>query len=82
MKKFEKYDRLYVKWIDSYSDNSGWIDEEDISEENHFIESLGFFYKQTKDFLIIVHSRGLEDTDVMGVLNIPLGCIKEIKKLK
>jgi len=82
MKNLKKYDRLYIKWIDSYSDNAGWMNESEISEENHFVESLGFFYKQTKDFLIIIHSRGIDDTDAMGVLNIPLGCIKEIKRLK
>ncbi len=85
MPKYKKGDIIEIYWIDTFGYN-GWYTEEEIDEKTKtsLEKFVGYFIKETKDFIIIC--MGLEDNDEFTPYNspkwIPKGFIKQIKILK
>ena len=85
MKKYKQGDILEIKWTDTFGYN-GWYDEESIDKKTRgdSEEFVGYFLKETKDFIIIC--MGLDNNKDFVSFNsphwIPRGFIKSIKKLK
>lgn len=48
---------LYIKWLDAHS-NSGWKTEKELKEfaegENCVCEEVGWLYKETKKYIVLV----------------------------
>jgi len=83
LKKHNKYE---IHWIDTYT-YSGWYNEEGIDEktDNHADISIGFFVKETKNFIILCMGLNTSNSDFSPyntIKWIPKGFIKKIKLLK
>lgn len=81
MKKFANL--IYIEWTDA-CEKSGWksMAEAIKVEDEVKCRTVGFFLKQTEDFIILANSIGLtEKNDVSGVWQIPLAWITKIKRI-
>ena len=78
---------VLVKWKDSES-WVGWRSQRDVDDWNKhsdaLIESVGYLYKKSKKYVIIVQSIHAYDVDTnLGEpLRIPRECVVSIDKLK
>ena len=84
--KLKKHHKYEIQWIDTYSYN-GWYDEKDIDKKtnNHLDKTIGFFVKETKDFIIMCMTFNESDSDFLPYNSpkwIPKGFIKQIRELK
>lgn len=91
MKKFPKLramDRVVVTWIDANSPaEQAWIDLDELkgSDFEFRIESVGCVAAATKDYISLVADQCVNPefkNVVSRVVNIPMGCIKKVKKIK
>jgi len=76
---------VLVEWVDSCSAAGVWNDPTDLPDNPKTCFSVGWIVKESKSFLQIVSSAGLNDTDgfdhVSGDMIIPRGCIVRTKVL-
>jgi len=80
IKKFEKYDRLEVAWIDIV-ERSGWRSVAAAETEGGAkVNNIGYFLGNHKGILNLASSLS-EDGDC-NVTSIPWGVITEIKQLR
>lgn len=82
--KFEKNELLKITWIDAFTLPKGWLSSEDVEEQiesPESIDTVGFFYCKTDDYIVLIQSIEEEGESNLGIA-IPLGVIKEIRKLK
>lgn len=85
MKKLIKNVPYEIEWVDTYG-YSGWFTEKELDEKTgkscNF--TVGYFVKETKDYLII--TMGRETSEDFAPYNtpkwIPKGFIKSIRKLR
>lgn len=85
MKVGEKY---LIKWVDTFSKN-GWYTDEEIKKESkkatEFLTSVGIFAGEYYGFIVLCNEFATEvlTSSPYGHPNwIPKGCIKKIVKLK
>lgn len=79
MRNYEKNKMLEVTWVDIVQDPE-WLDEEKIDmSECPLCCSMGYFYKQTKDFFYISSTISGVQRDVTII---PVGCIKKVRSLR
>ncbi len=82
--KFKKNELLKITWIDAFTLPKGWLSSEEVEERMETpesIETVGFFYCQTNDYILLTQSIDSGEETILGMA-IPLGVIKEIKRLK
>jgi hypothetical protein len=79
-------DPVVVEWMDAgYDDNDpiSWSDIKQVSELKEIqIKSIGFFIKATQNTLFFCMSmeQDKEGTNIANKGQIPIGCIKNLKK--
>lgn len=74
-------DKIYINWIDAYTDD-GWTTYEKAIEEstNAFCKTNAFYVGQSKNFIVVSHTQGQsKENSLMGVLSIPKEFIKAVK---
>lgn len=71
--------KVKVVWEDIYSTGGGWSTSLDLDDHRPIVaEQLGYLYKETDHYIVIVDSF-LTDGETFGTATaIPRGCIKEI----
>jgi hypothetical protein len=72
--------KIYIEWYDAYT-KDGWerTDEaKEICEPLMLCKSIGFLLNEDKDQITICHTYNPQMT--MGMLHIPKGTIKRIKR--
>lgn len=76
-------DLVYIEWTDA-CEKSGWkslVEASRIDDEVQ-VKTIGFFLKQTKDFIIVSCCIGAtKKNDVGGVWQIPLAWITKKKRI-
>lgn len=85
-RKFIRHAIYEINWVDTYG-YSGWHTEEEIDKKTDNCKNLlvGYFVKETKDYIILVMGREAKNEDFVPYNNpkwIPKGFIKSIKRLK
>ena len=79
MRNYEKNKLLEVVWVDIVQDPS-WLDEDKIEEsECPMCKTVGYFYKQTKEFFYLSSTISGSQRDVTII---PIGCIKKVRSLR
>lgn len=84
MKKYKKFDKLEIHWLDSLH-TSGWKSEEDIKTSDKELEhtSVGYFMREDKRSIVLIQSYQLGkddgDTNVDAIMEIPKCSILKIK---
>lgn len=74
-----KNEMLEIFWIDIHS-NENWLSEEDaLKRPKTDCQSIGYFLKKDKEAIYISSTIG-KDAE-RNLLFIPMGCIKEIRKV-
>ena len=79
MKQIDKDTLLLVKWQDSYSSAHWFTDieiEKWIGTTDEEITSVGFLYKQAKEYIVIYGDKTIDEK--MRLLKIPTACISSI----
>lgn len=81
----KKYKPVYIEWIDSVATVPVWLSVEEAidwakDEDNYKIRQIGFVFKKTKKFLLLI-SR-ISPEQVGGAFKIPVKCITKIISLK
>ena len=78
---------LIIEWMDAgYDDNDpiSWSNIKQVSDlKEILIKSVGFFIKSTPNtlfFCMSIEELGKDDTNIANKGQIPIGCIKNIKK--
>tara|TARA_R110000803_G_scaffold210734_1_gene283477 strand:+ start:4110 stop:4409 length:300 start_codon:yes stop_codon:yes gene_type:complete len=78
---------LVIEWMDAgYDDNDpiSWSNIKQVSDlKEILIKSVGFFIKSTPNtlfFCMSIEELGKDDTNIANKGQIPIGCIKNIKK--
>ena len=78
---------LIIEWMDAgYDDNDpiSWSNIKQVSDlKEILITSIGFFIKATPNtlfFCMSIEEQGKDDTNIANKGQIPIGCIKNIKK--
>jgi len=74
-------DRITIAWIDA-CEITGWKSFSDAIKvpDEVFCYTTGYFLNQTKDYITIAHTIGLDEkNDITGVIHIPRRWIREIK---
>jgi len=78
---------LIIEWMDAgYDDNDpiSWSNIKQVSDlKEILIKSIGFFIKATPNtlfFCMSIEEQGKDDTNIANKGQIPIGCIKNIKK--
>ena len=78
---------LVIEWMDAgYDDNDpiSWSNIKQVSDlKEILIKSIGFFIKATPNtlfFCMSIEEQGKDDTNIANKGQIPIGCIKNIKK--
>ena len=82
--KLKRGDAILVEWTDaSFREDAGWFDENEFLElPPVIITSVCHFVKKDKDYLYTVSDRSkTEPVGIMRDLRIPIGCIKQVKKI-
>ena len=76
--------KVYVEWVDIIATDGGWhsVDELDqwLATESDTVYQVGFLYKETKDYIVVIDSYFSADLKGYAV-KIPRGCIIKIEKL-
>ena len=83
MARYKLDDKLEVSWTDTVRIYE-WLtpaDARKVSLETYCC-SMGYFLRETKEFLWISPSIGTGTKDDRDVIMIPKGCIQRIKKLR
>lgn len=82
-KGIKQYDKVKVNWIDIIQ-SSGWTDLEAIIEKQPaVVASLGFFFLEDNERVIIIDCMSEFDGNNQGSFTVfPKGCIKSIIKLQ
>lgn len=85
-----KYERVWIKWIDSTMRKKVWwspqeiLDEIKISEKQDFMYSVGYLFKETKSYYYLCNSIHFEEGMAVSfgqIFSIPKGCMIQIKKI-
>lgn len=85
-KKPKRLVPVYVRWLDTTSDND-WLDDDEIDKEiakgdgDLLVETWGFIYKRDKYALTIVCTRFRDGTKSSEMLRIPRKAIVNIQRL-
>lgn len=76
--------KVYVEWIDIVATDGGWHSEADLEDwiqnEPCTVYQVGFLYKETPEYIVLVDSYFTSDLKGYAV-KIPRGCIVRITKL-
>lgn len=85
MRKLKKLTKYEITWVDIQSDDSAWMDEDQIQKHNVALcKDICYIYSRTNDKIITFSSYSYDPDcgfSYGGVNAFPTGCIKEIKKL-
>jgi hypothetical protein len=71
--------RIYIEWYDAYTLDS-WTPVKDaieLTDRMYLVKSIGWLLSKNKKRVIISHT--INPVMTMGVLHIPVSCIKKIK---
>lgn len=74
-------EKIYIEWVDACTEDD-WksVDEALKISDEVFCYTNAFFLGQTKDFVMVVHTKGKTiKNDVMGKLTIPKAWIQKIR---
>lgn len=73
---------VHVKWVDA-AHISGWrsvrVMKEFIEEDLNPVDSVGMLIHEDDKKVVLIQTNG--SNEVMGLFEIPKGCIKSIKKI-
>lgn len=73
--------RVEITWLDSHGITSSWEYWDDLEDlKPCVIISIGYLLKDGKDYKTIAQS--VSDSQVLGRMTIPVGCIKKIRRFK
>ena len=79
MRNYNKNQRLEVTWVDIVQDPE-WLEEKSIDDEVcPTCSTVGYFYKQTNDFLYLSSTISGSQRDITII---PVGCVKKIRSLR
>jgi len=86
MKGLKQWDKIEIIWIDTCSDKERtWINPDEdfwsIMAGSQIHHAIGYYYKMTKNGIVLVSMYRPLDEIVSGVTIIPRGCIIERRKL-
>ena len=85
MKKFKKHQPYEITWVDIQSDDTAWVDNDEIQKQDVAVcKDVCYIYSKTDDKLIAYTSYSYDNDGNIsrgGITAFPAGCIKEIKKL-
>lgn len=73
--------KIYIEWSDAYTED-GWKSHKEMCKISDvtFCFTNAWFIHQTKDFLIVCHTKGKNiKEDLMGKLVIPKAWIKKVR---
>jgi len=80
-----EYKKVYIEWIDIIQMEAGWHSLEEIEEwdkvESDTVKQIGFLYKETKTYIIVIDSH-LTGSHMGTATKIPKGTIIKIEFLK
>lgn len=81
------WDKVEIDWIDSVQSLRGWEDKQDFPWKDHYEamiqKTMGYFTNMTKDAVSVCQSYSPDnDEHCIGMMSIPIGCIKNIKRFK
>lgn len=80
MDKVEDSSIVEITWLDSHGVTSTWEFWEDVEELKPCrVKSVGYLIADKQGYKTIVQS--INDTQILGRLTIPVGCIKKIRRL-
>ncbi len=81
MSKAEDFKLVEITWMDSHGVTSTWEFWEDIEElKPARIKSVGYLIADKRGYKTIAQS--VSDTQVLGRLTIPVGCIRRTRSLE
>lgn len=76
--------KVYVEWVDIIATDGGWHSVEELDEwiatESDTVHQVGFLYKETKEYIVLIDSYFTGDLKGYAV-KIPKGCIVKITRL-
>lgn len=76
--------KVYVEWIDIVATDGGWHSAEELDEwidtEPNVVHQIGFLYKETPEYVVLIDSYFTGDLKGYAV-KIPKGCIVKIVRL-
>lgn len=70
---------VIVTWLD-HTSRTGWNAGNLVAPAR--VTEVGYVYKETEEFLILVHGYDLDDHDTLSASAIPLGCIEKVVTLR
>jgi hypothetical protein len=81
-KGLKKYDPIEIVWLDII-EQGGWSDKDKrLSNADMRVRQVGYFYRKDKEMLEIISSYFPKDKTVGVLTKIPLGTIKQIKRVR
>lgn len=73
---------VYVEWIDIVATDGGWHSTDELEDwiqnEECVVRQVGFLYRQTDDYIVLVDSY-FDEYNVGYAVKIPMGCVKKMK---
>jgi predicted DNA-binding ArsR family transcriptional regulator len=80
--RFKPGDAIEIIWTDSHYLDKGWMDEVDaMGSADVTIRSVCQYLSRDKTYICTVSDRSEAMDGVMRDLKIPIGCIKQIRRL-
>ena len=79
--KFNVGDVLMVRWFDAHNHESGWEEFKDLKCEPCEVWSVGFFLTLTEHEIVLAGDLIWKDITTNTRMAIPLGMVREMKKV-
>lgn len=79
---------VYVEWLDSLSDDNGWVSEQYSKEwgnnEDWLIKQVGFILEETETYILLASRKNPQtiSSKVSGLFKIPKFIIVKMEELK
>jgi len=85
--KLKLWDHIEIDWIDSIQSMRGWCERNEFPWNDHYKalyqRTTGYFTNQTKEAISVCQSYAQDNYgQCVGMMSIPLGCIKKIRRIK
>lgn len=88
--ELHQFERIEIRWIDAQSPAvASWFTDDEYKDwlsKRHQFKQIGYFVEYTKDYLCICGGYSLNEkeevTQTNAITIIPIGCVKNIARLK
>ena len=78
--KYKKYQILDITWIDA-NQTTDWQDPDYELPSDLGTRTVGYFWKETEDYIAVLQSYTTDHTQIDAIMQIPKVTIKEIKQM-